>query len=433
MVLSLVDSGTGNGPLSLRSEGSGGMYKKRYNVATSRAKDQLWVVHSLDVTRDLKPGDLRRRLIEYAANPEAAEQKLGEITAKSDSPFEEEVARTLVGRDFSITQQYEVGAYRIDMAALTPQKKIAIECDGERWHSGAEKIREDLERQTILERLGWSFIRIRGSEYYRDKAGTMERVIRRLEDLGATPETTQRSGAAPSPQSSRLLNEILAASRHYLETGTTEMSPEERAAAMAYALDSGDPQSEEATDAGEAPTAPGCTRIDNAPGRPEANGPAESSEDEQSPSETPEGESSEGAQPTAATQVQGDAGRRADEETADLADADLLRSIWVDLSNERPDEAEELERPHGNPATAESGSSAAGGDWLVAELTARSLEFKDMRGRGGCLWVKGGKALKSSMAGLKDMGATFQFKASGCRAFKGEPAWWLSGYPTRTR
>jgi len=64
------------------------------------------------------------------------------------------------------------------MVAICGNKKIAIECDGERWHSGEEKIRQDMERQSILERLGWRFIRIRGSEYYRGKEETIARVIR---------------------------------------------------------------------------------------------------------------------------------------------------------------------------------------------------------------------------------------------------------------
>lgn len=60
------------------------------------------------------------------------------------------------------------------------EKKVTIECDGERWHSGEDKIREDMERQTILERLGWQFIRIRGSEYYRNPDRTMECVMAEL-------------------------------------------------------------------------------------------------------------------------------------------------------------------------------------------------------------------------------------------------------------
>ena len=45
-----------------------------------------------------------------------------------------------------------------------------------------------MERQSILERLGWRFIRIRGSEYYRDKETTMQRVVQELGELGIQPE-----------------------------------------------------------------------------------------------------------------------------------------------------------------------------------------------------------------------------------------------------
>lgn len=81
------------------------------------------------------------------------------------------------------TIRYWRGAYRLDMVAVCGKKRVAIECDGERWHSGEAKIREDMERQTILERLGWRFIRIRGSEYYRDAEQTMQRVKTRAHAL----------------------------------------------------------------------------------------------------------------------------------------------------------------------------------------------------------------------------------------------------------
>ncbi len=47
------------------------MFKKRFNVAASRARDQMWVVHSMDPETDLKPGDIRRKLIEHAKDPYA--------------------------------------------------------------------------------------------------------------------------------------------------------------------------------------------------------------------------------------------------------------------------------------------------------------------------------------------------------------------------
>lgn len=60
--LSLVDSKDidNPGPLHLQNYGVDDSTRKRYNVAVSRARDQLWVVHSLDAANDLKPGDIRK-------------------------------------------------------------------------------------------------------------------------------------------------------------------------------------------------------------------------------------------------------------------------------------------------------------------------------------------------------------------------------------
>ena len=204
--LSLVDNNEGDGPLSIAGEGSEQSRKQRYNVAASRAKDQLWVVHSLDYTKDLKPGDLRRDLIEYAENPKAFARLAEVISAKSESPFEEVVGKSLVAAGYHLVQQWEVGAYRIDMVVLYKGRNVAVECDGELFHSGDEKVRADMERQAILERLGWRFIRIRGSEYYRYPEKTMERVFRELSDFGIYPESMVE---APSEaDSSELLSRV---------------------------------------------------------------------------------------------------------------------------------------------------------------------------------------------------------------------------------
>lgn len=190
--LSLVDSNESDGPLAMASgdgEGANGKaMKQRYNVAVSRARDQIWVVHSLDYTADLKQGDMRRKLLEYVSNPQAYAQRAVAIDKASDSQFEAEVAKALVARGYHVVQQWKAGAYEIDMVVIFENKRIAIECDGERWHSGEEKILEDMERQSILERLGWRFIRIRGSEYYHGKSQTITRVIGELNAAGIEPE-----------------------------------------------------------------------------------------------------------------------------------------------------------------------------------------------------------------------------------------------------
>ena len=92
--LSLVDSkDIGNpGPLHLQNYGVDDSTRKRYNVAVSRARDQLWVVHSLDAANDLKPGDIRKKLLDYATNPHALEIAHESGSAASESPFEKAVA-----------------------------------------------------------------------------------------------------------------------------------------------------------------------------------------------------------------------------------------------------------------------------------------------------------------------------------------------------
>jgi len=191
MFLSMVDcKGVDQGPLSKREQK---LFKQRYNVAASRAKDQMWVVHSLDPDTDLKQDDLRRRLIKYARDPSDVIRALQQAAKDSESPFEEEVAQRIVRAGYKISQQKWVGHYRIDIVVENDKRKIAIECDGDKHHP-PEKIAEDMARQAILERLGWRFIRIRGSRFYRDPDGVSEEVFRELEYLGAAPDYSGGAG-----------------------------------------------------------------------------------------------------------------------------------------------------------------------------------------------------------------------------------------------
>lgn len=158
--------------------------KRRYNVAASRARDQMWVVHSLDPEKDLKPGDLRRRLLDHAANPKNT--RVADQRERTESDFERKVFEFLIEKGFRVISQVEVGAYRLDLVVEGAKGRVALECDGDRFHP-PEKLDQDLERQTILERLGWRFLRTRGSAFYRNPAKEMQRIVERLNDLGIEP------------------------------------------------------------------------------------------------------------------------------------------------------------------------------------------------------------------------------------------------------
>ena len=186
MFISLVDSSEENKSLRLVGEGVEGAIRKRYNVAISRAKDQLWIVHSID-KNSLKEGDLRKELFEYI---DSLKENVFDKTAIENitaSDFENEVARHLLEKNYTIKQKWRVGSYDIDMVAIYDDKKIAIECDGKILNHTEEEVIANLEEQEILERCGWKFIRVRASEYFRNPEKAIKDLIIQLDDKGVYP------------------------------------------------------------------------------------------------------------------------------------------------------------------------------------------------------------------------------------------------------
>ena len=196
--LSMVDGPPNDGQLRMLNAGPRDIYKKRYNVAVSRARNQLWVVHSLDPVNHLQGGDLRRRLIEHARDPKALMREMEEQGARTDSIFEKLVLERLISAGYRVHPQWPVGARRIDLVVEGISKRLAVECDGEKWHT-PEQLHKDLARQAILERLGWIFIRIRGSLFFRDPDTAMAPVFAKIdhlgiEQLGAASQQTTTDG-----------------------------------------------------------------------------------------------------------------------------------------------------------------------------------------------------------------------------------------------
>jgi very-short-patch-repair endonuclease len=79
-----------------------------------------------------------------------------------------------------------VGRFRIDLVVEGRGGRLAVELDGDAYH-GPDQWEADRNRQAILERLGWTFHRIRGSAYYRDPDAALTSLWDRLESLGIQP------------------------------------------------------------------------------------------------------------------------------------------------------------------------------------------------------------------------------------------------------
>ncbi|MCR5263356.1 MAG: hypothetical protein K6D94_05745, partial [Clostridiales bacterium] len=215
--LSLVDSavssdGKNPGPLKLQGYGPDDAFRKRYNVAASRARDQLWVISSLDPSTDLKAGDIRKTLIDYAADPEAFIEDRS--PSGNATELETEISSRLKELGFNITAGRRVGGYRLDMTVSSDAASVAIECSGAADITGSDAVRYesrlDMERQTILERIGWHFIRVRASEYYLDPESAVKRVTDELAGYGIRPDGGLVKTEPVETDNGSLLSRVLA-------------------------------------------------------------------------------------------------------------------------------------------------------------------------------------------------------------------------------
>lgn len=161
--------------------------EQRINVAASRARNQMIAVHSVDPER-FPANDLRAAFVRHCRAPFDPGSSTADALAACDSEFERMVLRRIIQRGYaSVRSQVHVGtgshSYRIDLVVDGPESRLAVECDGERWH-GEERWHADRARQEVLERAGWTFSRIRGSAFFRDPDAALMPLWERLDALG---------------------------------------------------------------------------------------------------------------------------------------------------------------------------------------------------------------------------------------------------------
>ncbi len=185
-------------------------WQRRFNVAASRAQDQMWLFHS--VTPDLlSPMDLRRSLLSYMLNPPApdAVEGLDHVNERDphpafDSLFEQRVFLRIRDRGYHVVPQVEVNGRRIDLVVIGAKGRLAVECDGEAWHTTPSQRAADLDRELELKRAGWRFWRVRESEFYFDPDAALEPLWGTLEERGIrphdfTPSSDENAGGVWDP------------------------------------------------------------------------------------------------------------------------------------------------------------------------------------------------------------------------------------------
>ena len=205
MFLSMVSAPSGGRSIPAMTDDAA---QRRFNVAASRARDQLFLFHTATLA-DLNPQCVRYQLLEYCLNPRVAIPDVSGLNIPEferlavmadrqrvrppipfDSWFELDVFLHIARRGYRVIPQFEVGGYRIDLVVQGMTGNLAVECDGDEWH-GPERYEEDASRQRDLERCGWEFWRVRESVVRLDPDEALMDLWATLERRGVFPTSEE--------------------------------------------------------------------------------------------------------------------------------------------------------------------------------------------------------------------------------------------------
>lgn len=132
---------------------------------------------------------VNRRLVELARRGRSGvavarplvEARLGG-TGRQPGEFERRLARVLVAAglpaptcEYEVRTQSGILVARVDLAYVP--RRVALECDSERWHSGRQRRQRDLQRQNALILAGWTVLRFTWNDLV-DRPGSIVAQVR---------------------------------------------------------------------------------------------------------------------------------------------------------------------------------------------------------------------------------------------------------------
>jgi very-short-patch-repair endonuclease len=160
---------------------------QRFNVALSRARDRMYLFRSVAET-EFKEDSLNGRVIRHFKQPFRQDvRKVQALRDKCQSGFEVEMFDELVKRGFRVEPQVPSGGYFIDFVVEGNEgRRLAIECDGDRFH-GPGQWHDDMARQRVLERAGWTFWRCFASSFVRRRQEVLSDLFSALDRLSIEP------------------------------------------------------------------------------------------------------------------------------------------------------------------------------------------------------------------------------------------------------
>ncbi|HEU5109426.1 MAG TPA: AAA domain-containing protein, partial [Micromonosporaceae bacterium] len=173
------------------------LFVQRYNVAASRARDQMWLFHSVSRTDLDHAEDMRFQLVDYCYDM-IARRRRGDgrglpgpvpedrLVDPFVSLFQQRLANRLVEGGYTVVPRFPGEPHPLDLVVVGAKSRLAIECDGDTW-LGRESYERRLAQRRDLERCGWQFFLIRESAFYINTAAVYDDLLTTLRDLDIQP------------------------------------------------------------------------------------------------------------------------------------------------------------------------------------------------------------------------------------------------------
>lgn len=188
--------------------------ENRLNVAVTRAREKVILVASFDPkalavdgSKNLGPQRLKQYLVYAQAvsqmrkdtvaavlkdlDPAAGQVAPSHVALTFEKPFEDQLKEALEAAGLKVDARVGFSDYKVDLAVAHPTTPgryvMAIECDGETFHSARSARERDVERQKFLEAHGWTLERAWSRSWWQGPESEVARLSARAAELAGAP------------------------------------------------------------------------------------------------------------------------------------------------------------------------------------------------------------------------------------------------------
>jgi len=100
--------------------------------------------------------------------------RLKQIFPLKDTTIEKLIQEELQNRRLAFQKHYPVGCWQVDVAF--PERKLAVECDGDYWHELPTRKLRDKKLNKYMESIGWMILHFREHEILRSPSECVDQI-----------------------------------------------------------------------------------------------------------------------------------------------------------------------------------------------------------------------------------------------------------------